>query len=95
MIKKINMLDMSIPHDCLWCKFSGIVMNAEDNIESVVCMHISTRKMQKKDRPLDREYRTYLKVMESNETCEHCIPIKTTDEKFGIMRQLGLAPEGW
>ena len=94
MIERMNMLEMSIPHDCLWCAYSGIIMNAEDRIEAVACMHYSTRKTQKKDAPSNREYRTYLKIMGSMETCEHCTPIKLNSDKMKLMKQLGLT-DGW
>ena len=90
LIEKINWFEESEPRTCLWCARSGIILNAADNIDAVVCMDMNTRKTTKKDAPSNREYRTYLKVMDSMEQCDRWTPTKIGSNRMKLMDALGL-----
>ena len=92
-IKRLDPFEMSLWPACIFCQYAGIFFNTDDNIESVVCLHHSTRKTQKKGRPSNREFRTYLKVMDSLEHCENWKPVERKSDRFKVLKWLGLFPE--
>ena len=89
-LQKIDWFEVNQPHICVWCNSAGLFFNTLDDLESVVCLHHSTRKTQKKDRPSNREFRTYLKVMDSMETCDNWKPVPNHSERLEILRKMGL-----
>lgn len=92
-MQKINLFEMSELKTCLWCNYAGLFFNTDDKYESVVCLHGDTRKLQKKDRPTNREFRTYLKVMCSDELCEHWTPTKVGSDRMEMLRLMGFLGE--
>lgn len=94
-IKRLDTFEMSIPKTCLWCSRCSVLPDTEDSLDAVVCLDWEKTKTFKKGRPSDREVRTYLKVMESDETCDRWRPTRPGTRHFESLRDLGVVPQGW
>lgn len=88
--QKIDLFQLSLPSICMYCSKAGLFLNTDDRLESVVCLDYDNRKFVKKERPSNREARTYLKVMDSMETCDKWKPVNREDERCRILEKLGL-----
>ena len=88
----IDWYEMNQFRTCLYCENAGLFLNTLDNLEAVVCLHYDNRKLFKKDCPSNREYRTFLKVMESMETCDHWLPTGEGSERARMLAWLGIYP---
>ena len=89
-IKRIDWFEESQLRMCMYCRYAGVFFNTDDNLESVVCLHSSTRKLQKKGRASNREFRTYLKVMDSMESCDNWKPTEWGSDRVKVLEWLGL-----
>lgn len=89
-LHKINWFEESQLRICLWCKYAGLFFNTEDKLESVVCLKYDNMIKKKKDRPPNNEYRYYLKVMESFESCDEFAPTNEKDERLIMLEWLGI-----
>ena len=101
-IERIDMFTMSLPHNCLYCKFGDIVFNGYDDLvgDHLACMRhsadgLKSKKFADVPKPNRDFYRTFCPIMNWDEHCDSFMPIKFGGKKFKVLDHCGLFDSYW
>lgn len=95
-IERIDMFTVSLPHNCLYCKFGDIVLNDNDDLvgDHLACMAhaadgLKSKKLAGVPKP-NREFRrTFRPMMNWDETCASFKPLEVGGRKFNVLDRCG------
>lgn len=101
-IERIDMFTVSLPHNCLYCKFGDIVPNDNDDLvgDHLACMAhaadgLKSKKFAGVPKP-NREFRrTFCPIMNWDETCASFKPLEVGGQKFNVLDRCGLFDSYW
>lgn len=91
----IKSFESSEPRQCFWCNFGGVVFGI-DPFELLVCEHKASALVKKEKRdtlPPNFSGRTYLKLVDPNECCEHWEPTPVGGYRMKVMEACGMFDE--
>lgn len=79
------------PGICLWCRNGSLLDGMEEITDQVACCQFENIKAFKKGARSGRPKRVYLKLMDSDETCEHWAPIRDGARRRRLCEMLGVS----
>ena len=101
-IERIDMFTMSLPHNCLYCKFGNIVLSEYDDLigDHLACMAhaahgLKSKKFADVPKPNREFQRTFCPIMNWDETCASFKPIEFGCKKFKVLDRCGLFDSYW
>lgn len=96
-IPKIDLFAMSLPNNCLYCKFGNVVLNGNDDLigDHLACMRhaaygLKSKKFADVPKPNRDFKRTFCPIMNWDETCDSFAPIEFGGKKFKVLDYNGL-----
>lgn len=101
-IPKFDMFTMSLPHNCLYCKFGDVVLGANDDLvgDHLACMRhaadgLKSKKFAAVPKPNRDFHRTFCPIMNWDEHCDSFKPVEFNEKKFRVLGRCGLFVSYW